>query len=247
MTSQQVSSTSKVKETTFNKTLECTWSPSYKTDAATRFFEILSVSSTIDTTTIADKVLESTAKHFEYFNSDGGDVNSNTDFDEAATVKTDNGPGFISNNVDLLENKEEMSAESDGEEVGDEASTVVLALVKVKPPTDLIFGCILTIITKHWTLTAASCIESIEEMDTLDAFVMMEDYGLVKKGRSHEVSDVEIHPFYEGVNRSYDLAALKTESNLLKRSMQVELPALFDHFMITIGEEFYILGYGPFR
>lgn len=132
---------------------------------------------------------------------------------------------------------------SDGEDVEDERKRMVLALVKIKPPQDVTFGCILTAVSRHWTLTAASCIEAIEEVDSLDSFVMMEGYGEPRAGRAHAVSDVRIHPQY-GVNGSHDLAALRSADRL---GAAAALASALDYALITIGERLDILGYGGYR
>ncbi|KAM3956610.1 uncharacterized protein ACR2FA_006573 [Aphomia sociella] len=135
---------------------------------------------------------------------------------------------------------------SDGVEAVDEKQ-FMLALVKIRPPRDITFGCILTVITEYWVLTAASCIEAIEEIDSLDSFVMMKGYGESKLGRSHTVDDVRIHPWYQGINKSYDLAALKSEDSLInKGDSAVILSTMLDYFMITLGEKLTLLGYGRY-
>lgn len=139
-----------------------------------------------------------------------------------------------------------MDDQSDGEEADSLHVTFVLALVKPRPPRDITFGCIVTVISEYWTITAASCIEAIEEVDSLDSFVMMEGYGGVRWGRTHGVADVRVHPQYGGANRSFDLAALRSEYALHRQNI-VELPTMLDYFMITIGERFHLLGYGGFR
>lgn len=150
--------------------------------------------------------------------------------------------------IQLIEDVDSLAFDdqSDGEEADSLHATFVLALVKLKPPRDITFGCILTVVTEYWTLTAASCIEAIEEVDSLDSFVMMEAYGDVRQGRTHAVTDVQIHPQYQGANRSYDLAALKSESRFYRHNT-VELPTMVDYFLITIGERFTLLGFGGYR
>ncbi|XP_038208815.1 thrombin-like enzyme contortrixobin [Zerene cesonia] len=120
----------------------------------------------------------------------------------------------------------------------------VLALVKIKPPQDVVFGCILTVVNQFWTITASSCIESIEEVDSLDSFVMMEKFG-ERHGPVHAVSDVMIHPLYQGTNKSYDLAALKSEDRL--NGNVAKLASILDYLLITLGENLDILGFGKFR
>ncbi|CAH4035239.1 alpha-fibrinogenase albofibrase-like [Pieris brassicae] len=122
----------------------------------------------------------------------------------------------------------------------------VLALVKIKPPLNLVFGCILTVVNKFWSLTAASCIESIEEVDSLDSFVMMENFGEIKQGPVHSVSDINIHPLYQGTNKSYDLTAIKSEDKI-NIPQVAQLPKALDYLLINLGEVFNILGFGKFR
>lgn len=136
----------------------------------------------------------------------------------------------------------------DGELVNDIVKGFLLALVKYKPPQDVTFGCTLTIVAEKWTLTAASCIESIEELDSLDSFVMMKGLGEGGQGRLHPVSDIMMHPLYQGVNKSYDLAAIKSEDDLVKvGSIFVTLPTLVDYLTVTIGDKMDLLGFGKFR
>lgn len=123
----------------------------------------------------------------------------------------------------------------------------LIALVKYKPPMYITFGCTLTIISTKWTLTAATCIEAIEELDSLDSFVMMEGLGMGSPGKLHAVSDVMIHPQYEGVNKNYDLAAIKSEDIIAKKSKLITLPTLIDHISVTIGENMQLYGFGRFR
>ncbi|CAH0722103.1 unnamed protein product, partial [Brenthis ino] len=136
----------------------------------------------------------------------------------------------------------------DGELVNDIVKGFLLALVKYKPPQDVTFGCTLTIVAEKWTLTAASCIESIEELDSLDSFVMMKGLGEGGQGRLHAVSDIMMHPLYQGVNKSYDLAAIKSEDDLVKvGNIFVTLPTLVDYLTVTIGDKMDLLGFGKFR
>ncbi|XP_053601992.1 trypsin zeta-like [Plodia interpunctella] len=124
----------------------------------------------------------------------------------------------------------------------------ILALVKLRPPQDVTFGCILTIVSDYWAVTAASCIEAIEEVDSLDSFVMMDGYGESRHGRTHAVADVLIHPWYQGSNKSYDFVALKSEDRLVRGSKSaVEFSSLLDHFFTPIGEKLEILGFGGYR
>lgn len=141
----------------------------------------------------------------------------------------------------------EFSEHSDGEFADETYRHQVVALVKLKPPGDVTFGCILTKVTKFWTLTAASCIESIEEVDALDSFVMIEQYGEPRQSRPRSVTDVQLHPLYQGSNRSYDLAALRSDRALQAAAGLPALPAPLDYFLLAVGERFMLLGYGGYR
>lgn len=134
----------------------------------------------------------------------------------------------------------------DGKEVNDWRKHFLAALVKIKRQ-GITFGCTLTIISEYWTLTAASCIKAIEE-DSLDSFVMMQN--LKDQDQDiHAVVNIIVHPLYQGVNVTYDLAALQSDSHLLKKegALVVTLPSLIDYFLITIGEALTALGFGKFR
>ncbi|XP_013166450.1 PREDICTED: uncharacterized protein LOC106116937 [Papilio xuthus] len=138
----------------------------------------------------------------------------------------------------------------DGDLADDVDKSYVLALgkVNIQDIQDIIFGCILTIISEYCTLTAASCIESIEEVDSVDTFVIIERYGDGHIGQMHTVSDVLIHPEYQGISKKYDVAVLRSEDSLIKYGQSaVKLPSMLDALMITIGEEFNVLGYGSPR
>ncbi|KPI95310.1 hypothetical protein RR46_08769 [Papilio xuthus] len=138
----------------------------------------------------------------------------------------------------------------DGDLADDVDKSYVLALgkVNIQDIQDIIFGCILTIISEYCTLTAASCIESIEEVDSVDTFVIIERYGDGHIGQMHTVSDVLIHPEYQGISKKYDVAVLRSEDSLIKYGQAaVKLPSMLDALMITIGEEFNVLGYGSPR
>ncbi|XP_045542345.1 CLIP domain-containing serine protease 14D [Papilio machaon] len=137
---------------------------------------------------------------------------------------------------------------ADGDLTDDVDKVYLLALGKVNIPQDIVFGCVLTIISEYCTLTAASCIESIEEVDSVDTFVIIERYGDGHIGQMHTVSDVLIHPEYQGINKRYDVAVLKSEDSLIKYGhVAVTLPSMLDALMITIGVEFNLLGYESHR
>ncbi|XP_063633445.1 transmembrane protease serine 9-like [Cydia splendana] len=137
-----------------------------------------------------------------------------------------------------------VSIESDGELAVEDERRHVMALVKIKP-SGVTFGCILTVVAERWVLTAASCLDSIEEVDSLDNFVIMDNYDALNKGRSHAVSDVRVHPLYEGGNKSYDLALLRSEDGLDRPP--VKIASLLIYFKLPMGEAGNILGFGRFR
>ncbi|KAJ8734435.1 hypothetical protein PYW08_013685 [Mythimna loreyi] len=168
-------------------------------------------------------------------------------------------PSHEYDDVDSLER-------SDGELAEERYKGQVVALVMLKPPGDVTFGCILTKITKFWTLTAASCIESIEEVDSLDSFVIVERFGEAGASRPRTVVDVRLHerapvsageagaprsagaPGESGASsaRAHDLAALRTD-RALHGTPVLRLPRLLDFFLVALGERFHILGYGGYR
>ncbi|XP_026727997.1 phenoloxidase-activating factor 1-like [Trichoplusia ni] len=141
----------------------------------------------------------------------------------------------------------EFSEHSDGDFADETFTNQVVALVKLKPPADVTFGCILTKVTKFWTLTAASCIESIEEVDSLDSFVMIEQYGSARQSRARGVADVRLHPQAAGAARSHDLAALRADRALRAPAPLPALPSPLDYFSVAVGERFVLLGYGGYR
>lgn len=183
-------------------TKHCTWEPSRKTKAVTRYF---------DRTTIKSN--------------------------EKDKVKKEK---FESSKFLSLEDYDSVRADN-------VTKKFILALVKVKSRNDMIFGCTLTIVSEYWTLTAASCIEAIEEVDALDSFVMMEGLG-EGDDTNHEVSDIFIHPRYQGTNYSYDLAALKSEDSILRGDqLFLTMATVVDYLMIPIGERLTVLGHGNYR
>ncbi|XP_068629014.1 venom plasminogen activator GPV-PA-like [Battus philenor] len=151
-------------------------------------------------------------------------------------------------NASTASQKIEIDDQADGTIADETKRGFLLALVKMKMPNDVIFGCVLTIISQHCALTAASCVESIEEVDAVDSFVMIEGYGDRRAGRTHAVSDVLIHPEYLGTEKNFDVAVLKSEDTLIKTGQPlVTLPKMLDALLVTIGEPFSLLGYGRFR
>lgn len=159
---------------------------------------------------------------------------STTPFDE--TLK----PLHYYDDDEFLEN-------SNGESASDIYKNQVVALVKFKPPGDVTFGCILTKITQFWTLTAASCIASIEEVDSLDSFIMIEQFGEAEQSRPRGVAAVRLHPRYQGHSRAHDLAALRSARALRARAPLLSLPRMIDYFLVALGERLLILGYGGYR
>lgn len=172
---------------TLSPDVECTWEPSQATTASTRYY-------------LSDR-------------------RSPPVPNVSTTTRYSKGPftdGSLYENDEPLEEYEdiELFEPSDGEAAEDSYKNQVVALVKLKPPEDVTFGCILTKITKLWTLTAASCIESIEDVDSLDSFVIMEGFGSETASRPRVVADVRVHPRYTGAARSHDLAALEADREL---------------------------------
>lgn len=230
--------------------LDCSWHPSKKTVAPTHYYlkqQILSTSPYFmkrkkGSKEVAKPVLKMDGKDesvLDYANMDAGQAN------DAANEKSldDAGKEPEPTGLDALA----YDDQSDGEESPPLYKNFVLALVKVKPSGEVQFGCTLTAVTAYWTLTAASCIEAIEEVDSLDTFVMMEGYGEDEPGRAYAVSDVQVHPAYQGANRSHDLAALRSERRLRRVRAGARLPALPDYYALTAAERFTILGFGSFR
>lgn len=203
--------------------VECTWAPSRPTTARTRYF-------------LSDR------------RRSPGITNSTTTRSTAPSTTTDSmeikgetlEPSHDYGDVEFLEH-------SDGELAEETYKSQVVALVKLKPPEDVTFGCILTKITKFWTLTAASCIASIEEVDSLDSFVILEEFGELRALRPRTVTDVRLHPLYAGAARAHDLAALRADRALRERAPLLLLPRLLDYFLVAPGERFLILGYGGYR
>lgn len=206
---------------TIDPGIECSWTPSAKTTALTHYYE----KNAILTTRVLDKKL----------------ANTKPKINVRFTTKSNRVDTKLEHNVNFIE-----VDRSDGEHADALENKYILSLVKLKPPNGVVFGCILTIINEYWMLTSASCIEAVEEVDSLDSFVIMEDYGTSYNGKIHSVFDVQIHPFYQGMNKSYDLAVIKSESGLLN-GKAVELPTTLDNSIITIGERFNLLGFGTYR
>ncbi|XP_049698765.2 uncharacterized protein LOC110383099 [Helicoverpa armigera] len=206
--------------------VECTWEASRQTSAGTHYYLTTEPrSSRRQTDTPSTRYVEDediTAETLDIFNST---LKPPHDYDDDQFVEP-----------------------VDGEPADDTYKSQVVALVKLKPLGDVTFGCILTKVTKFWTLTAASCIESIEEVDSLDSFVMIEQFGEAAASRPRGVADVRVHPQFRAAGRSreHDLAALRAH-RALRAGAAPRLPALPDYFLVAIGERFHILGYGGFR
>ncbi|CAH1643796.1 unnamed protein product [Spodoptera littoralis] len=203
---------------TLSPDVECTWEPSQKTTAHTRYYVSDSYTADVGHHTPGRST---TTKYLGIF-------------DEALR------PSHYYDEDEFLEN-------SNGEPAGDIYKNQVVALVKFKPPRDVTFGCILTKITQFWTLTAASCIASIEEVDSLDSFVMIEQFGEADQSPPRHVAAVRLHPRYQGHSRAHDLAALRSARALRARAPLLHLPHMLDYFLMALGERLLILGYGGYR
>ncbi|XP_049888021.1 uncharacterized protein LOC126382255 [Pectinophora gossypiella] len=139
-----------------------------------------------------------------------------------------------------------MDDQSDGEQSRDTFRSALLALVRYTRDDDETFGCTLVAVTEYWALTAASCLEAVEEVDSLDNYVMTERYGDAARGRTHALADVRPHPQFAGRDPRYDLAALRSDAPF--RAVNTpRLPDLLDYFLITMGERLSLFGFGPFR
>ncbi|CAH2254014.1 jg9950 [Pararge aegeria aegeria] len=208
--------------TAVDKGVTCTWKPSLQTKAPTHYYEYHSNMTT--------SVVENQNKQMTEVNING--INS-IDFE---------------NEAGLEDNKLQEDL-PDGAEINVTRQYFIIALVKIKPRA-ITFGCTLTIVSEYWTITVASCIEAIEEGDSLDSFVMMR--GFKEQDQNiYPVAEVMIHPQYQGVNVTFDLAALKSEGRLVKEgNLVLKLPSLVDnfleYFLITIGEALTVFGYGRF-
>ncbi|CAG5034742.1 unnamed protein product [Parnassius apollo] len=186
---------------------------------------------------------EKTKAATHYYAKDYTPVVSN--YEETSNVDSNMNLNTLATSINNDSKSEDLSDDKIADNV---KKGFLLALVKIQSLQDVTFGCVLTIISEYWTLTAASCIESIEEVDALDSFVMLEEYGEKNFGKTHTVSDVLIHPEYQGINKNYDITALKSEDKLLKRDQPVvKLPTVLEFLMVTIGEQLSLLGYGKFR
>lgn len=205
--------------------LECSWTPSAKTSAFTHYYEESSAQTTEATFTKFNAFTKTpkTAKRI-----------ATTKEHKKVDSKWEYNEDFI------------QLDQSDGEVADDFQTKQVLSLVKLKPPQGVVFGCILTIISKFHVLTSASCIEAIEEVDSLDSFVIMEQYGTSSNGKIHSILDLQIHPLYQGMNKSYDLAVIKSESSFVN-GQAVQLQTPLDYSLTTIGERFHVLGFGSYR
>lgn len=143
----------------------------------------------------------------------------------------------------------QYSDESDGEEADEVALQFVLALVKIRPGKDITFGCLATAVAARWALTAASCVEAIEEVDSLDAFVLLERYGSEAGGPAHALRDVRVHPSYRAAaaprSLRHDAVALRSHDDL--RQSPPPLADALQHALVALGEEYTLLGFGRFR
>ncbi|KAJ0180846.1 hypothetical protein K1T71_002931 [Dendrolimus kikuchii] len=224
--------------------VKCTWKVSQKTEANIHYFYPVTKLQTNKTT-----------RDFIYNNKTVDDVGKDikigltTDLtvENKATSQSSEGDIDFTSETTSDDDRDILSDISEGEDATEANKQHILALVKLKPLKGITFGCILTVVHEYWVLTAASCLEAIEEIDSLDNFIMMEGYGS-DYSKNHAVADVQIHSLYQGTNRSYDLVLLKSEDSLVEGELNVvHLPELLDYFLITTGERFTVLGYGPFR
>ncbi|CAG9575329.1 unnamed protein product [Danaus chrysippus] len=184
---------------TLAEDVECTWTPSAKTNATAHYYE-------------------------------GGEVVTSGDVSTVESVKTEDGNETTASYDDLA---------------GDVKAGWLLALVKLQQPGEVLFGCTLTVVSSRWTLTAASCVEAIEEVDTLDDFVMMDRLDRGARGDTHQLSEVIVHPLYQGVHKSYDLVALKSYDTLrVDGGRHLKLASLLDVSLVTLGERLSVLGFG---
>lgn len=225
--------------------LECSWHPLEKTVAPTHYYlkDKLSMSSDF----IKRKLSKETGTSVLKIDGKDDTVMDYANMDASQASGTSNEKSFGGFGKELGLDALAYDDQSDGEESPVLYKNFVLALVKVKPSREVQFGCILTAISAYWTLTAASCIESIEEVDSLDTFVMMEGYGDYDPGRTYAVSDVQVHPLFQGANRSHDLAALRSEERLRRVAAGARLPTLLDYYTLTAAERLTVLGFGSFR
>ncbi|CAH0699416.1 unnamed protein product [Spodoptera exigua] len=189
--------------------VECTWKPSQRTTARTRYY-VTSSNTTQTSSSTTNLGIFGEASELSHF------------YDEY---------GFLEN--------------SNGEPAEDIYRNQVVALVKFKPNGEVTFGCILTKITQFWTLTAASCITSVKEVDSLDSFVMIEQFGEADQSQARSVAGVHLHPRHQ--SRRHDLAALRSARALRSRAPLLRLPHMLDYFLIALGERLFILGYGGYR
>ncbi|XP_041974086.1 uncharacterized protein LOC121729593 [Aricia agestis] len=114
---------------------------------------------------------------------------------------------------------------------------LVLALVRVQPLT---FGCILSVVSECWTITTASCYDSIKISRHREQFVMIGDRGDLKSG--HNVLEVKMHPKYRSNSTYYDLCALKSNTSLGKEKFLI-LPTPIDYLLTVIGDRLTAFGY----
>lgn len=177
---------------TVKTNINCTWKVSQKTEANIHYYypvTKLDVSKKIKELTIYNS-LKVTANVVEDIKVD---IATGLVVENRTTSESTEDDIYLTPRMPL--NNDNVFDISDSEDVSEANIQHILALVKLKPPKDIIFGCILTIVHEYWVLTAASCLEAIEEVDSLDDFVMMEGYGGDYK-KNHAVEDVQIHPMY---------------------------------------------------
>lgn len=117
------------------------------------------------------------------------------------------------------------------------------ALVKILSSNDVKFGCVLTVISKFWTITTAHCLDDIQKHDTLKSYVIMTDY---EKENVDTFSIIDIQISSQTITRKgVYLAAIKSNSPLGLEG--VPLANNLDYILLTIGNRFTILGYSNLR
>lgn len=145
---------------------------------------------------------------------------------------------------DLINNTNH-ERDSDGEEVF--KNNLVLALLKVdtSKPHEVIFKCVVTILSKYWSVTAASCLED-SDLESLETLFMRK--SMYEDVVSYPVSEILIHPLYEKYNDKSDLAVLKTNDPIQYDNVNgIVLATILDYLLTVPGDRLTILVYGKFR
>lgn len=252
-TSITTTATDTTRWTTLPPHVSCTWEPSHKTGAVTHYYADEAGHRTTELgttrwTTLPPHVKctwepsNKTVAVTQYYEDEAEHRTSEFGTTKPARQSTGGAAHFTDHH-----SVDDLAADDQAEGVESEHmyKSMILALVKMVPPAGVTFGCTLTAISDRWTLTAASCVEAAEEVDSLDSFVMMEHYGGDARGRSHALADVRLHPRFEGAGRGADLAALRSEDRL--GGAAAHLPAPLDRWLVALGERFTVLGFGSYR